>query len=165
MTDTGEQAFETVAGLIDYPMYVVTAGAGNDLSGCLVGFTTQTSLDPLRFLVCVSQANHTHAIAAAADHIAVHLLGADQHELARLFGARSEDTIDKFTRCRWRVGPHGLPILADVPAWFTGRVVDRVPLGDHTGLLLAPDQGAALTDPAAPLMFQQVDDIEPSHPG
>lgn len=165
MSDTGGQAFDELTAMIDYPMYVVTALAGTNRAGCLVGFTTQSSIDPQRFLVCISQANHTHPIAMEADHIAVHLLGADQHELARLFGSRSADEVDKFTRCRWRTGPHGLPILSGVPAWFTGRVIDRVALGDHTGVLVAPDGGDAAPDPAGPLTFRQVGDLEPGHPG
>ena len=53
---------EMVAGL-DIPMFVVTAASGGERSGCLVGFSTQTSIDPPRFLVCISRANHTFGVA------------------------------------------------------------------------------------------------------
>jgi flavin reductase (DIM6/NTAB) family NADH-FMN oxidoreductase RutF len=44
-----------VAGL-DYPMAIVTsAAAEDDRAGCLVGFTTQCSLNPPRYLVCISR--------------------------------------------------------------------------------------------------------------
>src|SRR5437764_12293688 len=74
---------EFVAGL-DYPMFVVTAadaGTG-ERAGCLVGFATQCSIDPLRFLVCLSRANHTHRVAARSGMLAVHVLGVGQHHLA-----------------------------------------------------------------------------------
>ncbi len=36
---------------IDYPMFIVTAAAGGRRAGCLVGFTTQCSIHPPRFLI------------------------------------------------------------------------------------------------------------------
>ena len=43
----GEQhGFVELAREIDYVMYVVTAAAGEERAGCLVGFTTQTSIHP-----------------------------------------------------------------------------------------------------------------------
>ena len=39
-----------VSGL-DYPMFVVTAAADGRRAGCLVGFTSQVSIDPPRLLV------------------------------------------------------------------------------------------------------------------
>src|SRR5207248_6722269 len=32
---------------------------------------------------------------------------------AALFGARTGDEVDKFTRCRWTSGPAGVPLLDD----------------------------------------------------
>ena len=81
---------EFVAGL-DYPMYVVTvadAGTG-ERAGCLVGFATQCSISPMRFLVCLSRANHTHRVAAGSGILAVHALGVGQRDLAALFGEQT----------------------------------------------------------------------------
>jgi hypothetical protein len=49
---------EFIKGL-DYPMFVVTTVAAGQRAGCLVGFTTQASIDPPRLLVCLSVENHT----------------------------------------------------------------------------------------------------------
>jgi len=35
-------------------MIIITAAADGVLGGCLVGFQTQCSIDPARFLVCLS---------------------------------------------------------------------------------------------------------------
>lgn len=35
---------------LDYPMLIVTTRSGGELDGCLVGFSTQCSIDPARFL-------------------------------------------------------------------------------------------------------------------
>ena len=68
---------------LDYPMYVVTAAAGEQRSGCLVGFGSQVSIDPPRWLVCISVVNHTHPVAEAADVLAVHLLDRPGYECSR----------------------------------------------------------------------------------
>ena len=70
----GEEAFDRLMSLLDYPMFVVTTRADDELSGCLVGFSTQVSIDPPRFLVGLSKRNHTYRIASRADHLAVHLV-------------------------------------------------------------------------------------------
>lgn len=117
---------------------VVTTCAGDERSGCLVGFAGQVSIDPPRFLVALSEANHTYGVARRASVLAVHLLAADADELAALFGSRTGDRIDKFTRCRWSPGPDGVPLLDDAIAVLVGRVVQRLPFGDHVGHLLEP---------------------------
>jgi flavin reductase (DIM6/NTAB) family NADH-FMN oxidoreductase RutF len=51
MTSASE-TFTKIMGSLDYPMLVVTAAAAGERAGCLVGFATQASIDPARFLVC-----------------------------------------------------------------------------------------------------------------
>ena len=48
------RTFNALASELDYPMFVVTTAAGGAPAGCLVGFATQCSIDPPRFLVCLS---------------------------------------------------------------------------------------------------------------
>lgn len=123
---------------LDYPVYVVTTTDGTELSGCLVGFGSQVSIDPPRMLICISLRNHTFRVAQGAELLAVHILSPDQRELSELFGEETGDEVDKFTRCSWRSGPGGVPLLDGVLRLFVGRVLERVPLGDHTGFLLDP---------------------------
>jgi flavin reductase (DIM6/NTAB) family NADH-FMN oxidoreductase RutF len=154
---------EFIAGL-DYPMFVVTAtdaGTG-ERAGCLVGFATQCSINPFRFLVCLSQANHTHRVAGRSRMLAVHALTSQQHELAALFGEQTGDEVDKFARCTWTAGPEGTPLLDACPRRLVGRVLDRIDLGDHTGYLLAPVQETG--QPAPDLMFSAVRDLQAGHP-
>ena len=49
--------------LLDYPMFVVTTRAGDEPAGCLVGFASQVSIRPPRFLVGLSKRNHTYRVA------------------------------------------------------------------------------------------------------
>ncbi|MGN9817667.1 flavin reductase family protein [Streptomyces tauricus] len=130
---------------LDHPVYVVTAGAGGERAGCLVGFAAQCSIRPARFMVWLSKVNRTYRVARSAPRLAVHLLGRDQHALAELFGGETGDDVDedgrrvdKFARAEWTPGPSGVPVLDGVPAWFVGQVEGHVDAGDHVGFLLAP---------------------------
>lgn len=146
---------------LDYPMYVVTAASEGETSGCLVGFATQSSIEPPRLLVCISEQNHTHGVALRATHLAVHLVPADRRDVAELFGSETGDEVDKLDRCAWTPGPGGVPLLEDCPRRLVGEVLARHSLGDHTGHLLAPVQvGSAKGET---LTFASVKDLEPGH--
>ena len=156
--------FQRLVARLDYPMFVLTARSTDgdgERSGCLIGFASQCSIDPPRFAVWVSEKNHTFAVAASSSHLGVHMLSADQVDLAALFGGETGDTVDKFSRCAWQDGPEGVPVLDGVAGWFVGRVVDRLDTGDHLGLLLEPVQASVSDVPG--LTFQQVKDLEPGH--
>jgi len=135
----GVQAYEALVGELNYPVFIVTVAHGGTRDGCLIGFAAQVSIDPQRFLACLSDKNRTYRVAAdGAEHLAVHVVPPDAHDLAELFGGRTGDDIDKFERCDWHEGPHGQPILDRCPTWFVGRVLERTRLGDHVGFLLEP---------------------------
>ncbi|MCX4878455.1 flavin reductase family protein [Streptomyces sp. NBC_00847] len=144
-------------------MCVVTAATDAERSGCLVGFASQCSIRPVRFVVWLSKANHTYPVACAADCLAVHLLTRDQHELAALFGGRTGDSVDKFARVPWKPGHGGSAVLEDAAAWFVGTVDRRVDGGDHVGFVLAPvEWGGRAEGPL--LRLDDVLDISPGHP-
>ena len=150
---------------LDYPMFVLTVPAppGGRPSGCLVGFATQCSISPPRFLICVSTANHTFRSLPGARRVGVHLLSAADHDVAELFGERTGDEVDKFDRCDWAAGDDGVPVLEKCLSWFVGEILDLVDLGDHLGLLLAPERWGA-HEGGAPLMFTAIRDLSAGHP-
>jgi flavin reductase (DIM6/NTAB) family NADH-FMN oxidoreductase RutF len=143
-------------------MFIVTAAARGERSGCLMGFATQTSIDPSRFLACISRKNHTYRVACAADHLAVHVVPADQEALARLFGGETTDHADKFAEVAWHVGPRGAPILDECPSWLVGRVLDRLDTGDHAGFLLEPVV-VEVAERVDWFSFQRAKAIDPGH--
>jgi flavin reductase (DIM6/NTAB) family NADH-FMN oxidoreductase RutF len=155
--------FERLVADLDYPMYVVTAAVDGERAGCLVGFATQASIDPPRLVVLVSKANETFHVASKAEVLGVHYLGADNKDLATLFGEESGDWTDKFSRCEWQEGRGGVPVLLGVRGWVAGRVLERLDAGDHVAHLLEPiDVGVAHAGP--PLTLRQVRDLDPGHP-
>src|SRR5579884_2212650 len=103
--------FEGRMAQLDYSLFIVTATADAEHSGCLVGFASQVSIHPQRFLVCISVKNHTFPVARQAEVLVVHFVPEQAEELALLFGGETGDEVDKFARCQWRAGPDGAPVL------------------------------------------------------
>ncbi len=161
MGDAGA-AFDQVVGNLDYPMFIVTAAAGEERSGCLVGFATQTSIDPRRFLVCLSENNRTTELARDAEYLGVHAAPEGADELAQLFGGETGHEVDKFAEVNWRAGTGGAPLLEAAPNRFVGKVEARLPAGDHIAFLLAPVEAEA--EPGVDeFRFQRAKRIEPGH--
>jgi flavin reductase (DIM6/NTAB) family NADH-FMN oxidoreductase RutF len=154
--------FQGLVAELDYPMLIVTAHDGDERSGCLVGFSTQCSIDPARFVICVSQTNHTHGVALRSTHLGVHFLGTHDEETASLFGERSGDDVDKFALCDWSDGPHGVPIVSSCRGWFVGALVRTSEAGDHT-IFLVEVVAAGRGRGEGQLSFQMVKDMDPGH--
>lgn len=149
---------------LNQPVYILTSKApGGEPQGCLVGFATQASIRPGRFLACISRVNRTFAAASSAPSVAVHVLDPDRAGLARLFGGRSGDDLDKFSRCAWHEGPDGLPILDDCPGWLAGPVCARMDMGDHLGLLVEPEHAHEADGARSQLTVHDLADLEPGH--
>ncbi|MFE2273881.1 flavin reductase family protein [Streptomyces lavendulae] len=139
---------------LDGPVYVITVAVGAERAGCLVGFASQCSIDPPRFIVWLSVANHTYRVARGAEYLTVHLLRRDDRALAELFGVG------------WLPGEAGSPVLEQLCPWFTGRIEGCIEGGEHVGFLLAP---AAVCPPGegpqpALLRYRELRNLEPGHP-
>jgi flavin reductase (DIM6/NTAB) family NADH-FMN oxidoreductase RutF len=154
---------EAIVEASDYPLYVVTAGATDERSGCLAGFVTQSSIHPVRFIVCVSEINHTYRIAQRSEGLGLHILGSDQREVASLFGEETGDAVDKFESVKWTTGVTGVPILSECAAWVEGRVIDRMSGGDHEALLIDVVAGGAGAHPGR-FMLSDARGFEAGHP-
>jgi flavin reductase (DIM6/NTAB) family NADH-FMN oxidoreductase RutF len=160
---TQEVSFPQLMAELDYSMLIVTAAAGEERAGCLVGFATQVSIHPPRFLVCVSVKNRTFRVAREANTLVVHFVPIEQAELAELFGGETGDEIDKFARVAWHPGPGGVPVVEALENWFAGRVLHQFDFGDHWGFLLEPIEGHAGRGEGT-FTFRRAKRIEPGHP-
>jgi flavin reductase (DIM6/NTAB) family NADH-FMN oxidoreductase RutF len=154
--------FAEVVAQLDYAMFIITTAADGERAGCMIGFASQVSIHPPRFLACLSDKNHTFRVAHRAGVLAVHFVTEEAQDLAELFGGETGDEIDKFERCEWRPGPEGVPILPALENWFAGRILDRIDFGDHWGFLLEPIEGQAGRAPST-LTFHRAKRIEPGH--
>src|SRR6478736_5736908 len=92
---------------VDPPLAVVTTVAEDERAGCLVGFHAQSSIDPERYCIWLSKANHTYRVALRARHFAVH------------FGTQSGEDTDKFAGVSFTPDEYGVPLLDDDPHRIT----------------------------------------------
>jgi flavin reductase (DIM6/NTAB) family NADH-FMN oxidoreductase RutF len=154
---------EQLTSQFDPPLVVVTVTDGQERSGCLVGFSTQCSIDPGRFAIWVSRANHTFPVGMDADVFAVHFLTEADRPVAELFGGETDDRVDKFARCDWRPGDGGVPLLEACPNRFVGRRVALLDTGgDHVCMVLEPFEVAS-AGPFRPLRHSHVSGLEAGH--
>jgi flavin reductase (DIM6/NTAB) family NADH-FMN oxidoreductase RutF len=158
-------AFERIAATLDCPMVIVTTRAEDKMDGCLVGFSTQCSIDPSRYLVCLSRNNRTYELAQRASTLAVHMLHDDKHDraLARLFGEHTARDVDKLADCEWEPGPDGVPVLRSCD-WFGGPILRRTDLGDHVGFTIDVQYGRAVRIGEPCLTFSDVTDLTAGNP-
>ena len=157
------EAFDQLVARVDAPMIVVTTASGDSRAGCLVGFHCQSSIEPRKYAVWLSKANHTYRVALLAEHLAVHFLAEADVDLAELFGGTTGDEIDKFARCDSVAGPGGVPLLARCP----NRLVLRLSAtlderGDHVCMAGEVVQATAAHD-FRPLRLSAVQHLEPGH--
>jgi flavin reductase (DIM6/NTAB) family NADH-FMN oxidoreductase RutF len=147
---------------LDYSLFIVTAARDGERAGCLIGFASQVSIDPSRFLACLSVKNRTFRLAESAELLIVHPVPEKAEELALLFGGETGDEVDKFARCEWTPGPGGAPVLAQLESWFAGRVLERIDFGDHVGFLLEPIE-VCPGESQEPFTFRRGRWIDPGH--
>jgi flavin reductase (DIM6/NTAB) family NADH-FMN oxidoreductase RutF len=162
---TKKEAFERIAASLDTPMMIVTARNDDEMDGCLVGFSTQCSIHPLRYLVCLSKQNRTYDLALQSATLVVHVLHDAEHDrdLARLFGEETGYEVDKLRQCDWEPGPDGIPVLPTCD-WFSGTIIERIDLGDHVGFVLAVGVGRAPRGNESSLGFAAVSDLSAGNP-
>ncbi|MEO5840373.1 MAG: flavin reductase family protein [Acidimicrobiales bacterium] len=160
---SAENFNELMAGL-NPPMAIVTTAVGEERAGCLIGFHAQNSIDPSRYCVWISKANHTHRALLHSSHIAIHFLTRDDRDLARIFGELSGDHVDKFALCDTSIHETGVPLLDRCPFRMVGR---RVTLleddSDHACVIVEPLEVSTGGEFVA-LHLSDLNDLVPGHP-
>nr|WP_308012371.1 flavin reductase family protein [Streptomyces acidipaludis] len=119
-----------------------------------VGFTatslTSVAAEPPMLSFGISVGSSCWPTVAEASFVGVHVLGEHQEELAALFARSGADRFGPATG--WSRGPHGVPVLDGVAAWLVGRVVGRVPAGDHR-IVVAEAVAGDPHGPGGPLLY------------
>jgi flavin reductase (DIM6/NTAB) family NADH-FMN oxidoreductase RutF len=158
-----DDAFGTLMSAMDSPLVVVTAAEGEERAGCLVGFHVQSSIEPPRYCLWLSKANHTYRVALRASHLAVHFLTADDLPLAELFGTQTGDTVDKFVGLAVDTGPGGAPVLRQCASWLTARRIALLDAGGDHVCLVTETVAAHAEGPFQPLRLSAAAHLEPGH--
>ena len=147
--ETDSRAFRTALGRFATGVTVITA-AGPDGP---VGFTANSfaalSLDPPLVLWSPAKSSSRFAIFANAPAFSIHVLGADQADIAARFikGGAGFDGLDH------DLTDQGVPVLTDVLARFDCRLHATHDGGDH--LIVVGRVEQAMYREGAPLVFSQ----------
>lgn len=127
---------------------VVTAAGAQGPIGLTVNSFASVSLDPPLVLWSLRRASMHYADFTAQGGFAVHVLGAPQRELARVF---SQPVADRYAGLAWYTGQDGIPVFDACAARFECATRQVLEVGDHAVLigevlrLHAPDDdGGAL---------------------
>jgi flavin reductase (DIM6/NTAB) family NADH-FMN oxidoreductase RutF len=156
-------AFDGLMTSLDPPLAVVTTAVGEERGGCLVGFHAQSSIEPARYCIWLSKANHTYRLGLRATHLGIHFLTEDQLPLAERFGTLTGDDVDKFEGVAAEVGVGEVPILVDVPNRLVVRRVALLDEGaDHVCVTTEPVT-AERSGPFRPLRLSAAADLVPGH--
>lgn len=129
---------------------VITAAGSRPAGFTATSLTSVSAEPPLLSFGISSTGSAWHAIAEAA-HVGVHLLGEHQEEVAATFARSGADRFAPPTA--WGPGPYGVPLLADVQGWLVGRVLARIPAGDHRIVVAQAVAGGPGGGTARPLLY------------
>jgi flavin reductase (DIM6/NTAB) family NADH-FMN oxidoreductase RutF len=107
---------------------LITAQVGDGPTVALTATSVfSVSAAPPLLVFSISELSSSAPTILRADTVVIHLLGADQLELARL-GATSG--VDRFADTSlWSRLPSGEPYFPNVPVWIRGRVVNQMEAG------------------------------------
>jgi flavin reductase (DIM6/NTAB) family NADH-FMN oxidoreductase RutF len=110
----------------------VTVITALDACGTLCGLTANAfsavSLDPPLVLACVARTVRCYEAITASGVFTVHILHADQSDVATGFARRGGD---RSQICDWSVTEGGRPLLSQFHAALECRVHEAHPAGDH----------------------------------
>ncbi len=144
------QDFRAALGLFATGVTIVTACAPD---GQPVGLTANSfnsvSLTPSLVLWSLSRQASSMPAFQAGSHYAIHILAADQRELAMRFASKG---VDRFAGLNWRPGAGGAPLLEGAAAVFECHNRSRYEEGDHV-IFVGEVEQCRYTPGASPLIY------------
>ncbi|WP_203585975.1 flavin reductase family protein [Subtercola lobariae] len=138
---------------------VITADAGDGPVALTATSVFSVSAVPPLLVFSISELSSSSPTIRRADTVVVHLLGADQIDIAKL-GATSG--IDRFADTSiWTRLPTGEPYFPAAHAWIRGRIVNKMEAGGSTVVAVqaletkapAPGDASADANLAHPLVY------------
>lgn len=133
---------------VTYGLYVVSAQAEGQKSGCVVNTLQQVTAEPVRLAVTVSKENLTCGLIEKAGRFAAVAL--DQRAdlpYVGLFGFRSGRDLDKFEKTPFAADQWGMPYPTQAAcARYSCRVQNMVDLGTHIMFLGEAEEAEILGD-------------------
>jgi flavin reductase (DIM6/NTAB) family NADH-FMN oxidoreductase RutF len=129
---------------------VITAAGPHGPVGFTASSVTTVTLDPPTLSFAISRVGHSWEGMHRTGHVGVHLLGAQDADLARRFATSG---VDRFAPpVRWAPGLYDVPMLDHGVASLVASVWRRLVIGDHD-LVLARILSVTARPDADPLAY------------
>ena len=126
---------------------VITCNTSSGPLGITANSFASVSLDPPLVLWSPAKSSSRYPFFMAADHFAIHVIGAEQAALCSGF-ARSGDAFDDLD---WEPGLHNVPLINGCPSRFECTKTAEHDGGDHSIIIARVTRVS--TRPGAPLLF------------
>lgn len=143
-----ERAYRDTLGQFATGVTVVTAMTGEGPVGMTANSFASVSLEPPLVLWSPAKASTRYPAFAAARNYAIHVLCADQRDMAQAFAMSGSDGFERFD---WVQSANGAPLLDNCLARFECSQQARHDAGDHEIIVGKVDR--ALLREGPPLLF------------
>lgn len=117
---------------------VVTADDGTGPVALTATSVFSVSVEPNLLVFSISDLSSSASVLRNADSVVVHLLEADNIDLAMLGSTHGADRFADTNR--WARLTTGEPLYHEVRTWIRGRVINRFPTGTATVIVVEGDQ-------------------------
>ncbi|WP_234822503.1 flavin reductase family protein [Palleronia aestuarii] len=147
MTEEDGRALRTALGRFATGVAVITVATPGGPLGITANSFASVSLDPPLVLWSPAKASRRFRPFVEADHFAIHVMGAEQGDLAGRFVREG----NPFGDLTWKSDPEGTPLIDGCLARFRCRRAAVHDAGDH--VIVIGDVLAASHRDGAPLVF------------
>jgi flavin reductase (DIM6/NTAB) family NADH-FMN oxidoreductase RutF len=128
-----DSKISSVLAKLEYGVYVVTMGKGNDGNAFTASWLTQVASDPPTVVVAINNKHQSSRLLLEQSCFAVNILPEGEEGVARTYYGPAESGYRKLEAAALKTAPKtGCPLIDGSVGYLDCRIVKRVPIGDHT---------------------------------
>lgn len=128
-----EKQISKVLAKLEYGIYVVTMGKGNEGNAFTASWVTQVSNEPPMVVVSINNKHQSARLLQDLDAFAVNLLPEGQAEIAKVYYGPAESGYEKLKASNITPAPEtGSPLIPGSVGFLDCKIVKRVEAGNHT---------------------------------
>lgn len=139
---------------MEYGVYVVTVGKGNDGNAFTASWLTQVSSEPPMIALAVHNKHQSCPRLKEAGAFAVNMIAKGQEVVAKTYYGPAESGYEKLKSAIVKSGPiTGSPLLNGTIGFLDCKIIQNVTTGNHT--LFIAEVVAALIETDAPILTSE----------
>ena len=141
--------------MLTHGVNIVCAQHQGRIGGLAVAWATQLSTD--RILICVGKQSSTRELILNSNAFGLSVLYRDQIDIARLFGTKSSQRVNKFESVKHHTAQTGSPLLDDCIATFDCKVETVHDDKDHKLIIGKIVHAQSVKEGPEPLIYREED--------